>query len=174
MRRARKQRGNTIVEMTLVGIPIIFVMISIFEMARVMWVYHTMSHTVREVTRFAAMHGQDCFLPGNNCLGVNTIGNLATRLGPAGSGVGLDPDLVNVTFASGPALGTVTTCLLRDCVTNPATFPSLRDSALGLPVSIAVRFPIATALSMFWPGDQAGFSFAPITLGASSQDFVQY
>src|SRR5215831_11346653 len=44
--RRQFQRGATTVEMTLVGIPLMFVLVSIFEMSRGMWVYHTVANAV--------------------------------------------------------------------------------------------------------------------------------
>ena len=34
--------GQSLVEFTLVGIPLIFVLISVFEISRGMWMYHTL------------------------------------------------------------------------------------------------------------------------------------
>jgi hypothetical protein len=122
-------------------------------------------------------------MAGNNCGTFNTIGYLATQLGPAANGVGLDADQVNVTFASGPGLANQITCNpLSTCFAavyfdSPYRFPdgpNHQDSAIGLPVSISIRYPLTTALAMFWPGNGGGWTFAPILLGASSQDFVQY
>jgi Flp pilus assembly protein TadG len=55
-----RRRGSSTLEFTLVGIPIIFVLISTFEMARGMWNYHTIAYAVKEGTRFASVHGIDC------------------------------------------------------------------------------------------------------------------
>ena len=44
----RAQRGATTIEMTLVGIPIIFLLISTFEISRGMWMYNTAATAVRE------------------------------------------------------------------------------------------------------------------------------
>ena len=69
--RRRAQRGATTIEMTLVGIPIIFLLISTFEMSRGMWMYNTAATAVREGVRFASVHGVNCVLtpPGipNQC-----------------------------------------------------------------------------------------------------------
>ena len=49
----RSAKGSTLLEFTLVGIPVIFVLISTIEMARGMWMYHTLCHAVKEAARFA-------------------------------------------------------------------------------------------------------------------------
>ena len=54
-------------EFVLVGIPLIFVILSIFEIARGMWTYQTLAFAVREGTRYAIMHGKGCASP-NTCL----------------------------------------------------------------------------------------------------------
>ena len=83
------ERGASTIEMTLVGIPLMFVLISIFEISRGMWTYHTMATAVREATRYAMVHGQNCvYTPPtitNNC--AITVGNLATRLRDYGAGI---------------------------------------------------------------------------------------
>ena len=40
------------VEMTMVGIPLIFMLLAIFEMSRGMWMYHTLSYAVKNGVRF--------------------------------------------------------------------------------------------------------------------------
>src|SRR5215471_18790761 len=56
-RRNRQRGGSSLIEFTLVGIPIIFVLISTFEMSRGMWLYHTLAYAAREGTRYAIVHG---------------------------------------------------------------------------------------------------------------------
>ena len=60
MIRESKRRGQALVEFTFVGIPMIFILISVFEMSRGMWIYHTLTYAVKEGTRVAMVHGQDC------------------------------------------------------------------------------------------------------------------
>src|SRR5580765_336316 len=66
-----RQRGATTIEMTFVGIPIIFILISVFEISRGMWMYNTAATAVREGLRFASVHGVNCvhLAPGipNSC-----------------------------------------------------------------------------------------------------------
>ena len=54
-----KRRGNSMIEFTLVGIPLMFVLISIVELSRGMWIYHTLAHAVKEGTRYTAVRGQN-------------------------------------------------------------------------------------------------------------------
>src|SRR5690242_13216787 len=49
--------GQSLVEFTFVGIPMIFVLIGTFEISRGMWMYHTLAHAVRDGVRYASVHG---------------------------------------------------------------------------------------------------------------------
>ena len=91
----RTARGSTLVEFTLVGIPLIFIMISVAEMARGMWVYHSLVVAVNSTARLASMHGAGCGSP-NSC--TITLGTVASNLQTAAPG--LIPGLVNLTLTS--------------------------------------------------------------------------
>ncbi len=58
MRKA--ERGSTVIEMTLVGIPIIFTLISVVEISRGMWMYHTLAYAAKNGVRLAVVHGRNC------------------------------------------------------------------------------------------------------------------
>ena len=57
--RGRRRLGNATIEFTLVEIPLLCVLISTFEMARGMWLYHTLAYAVKEGARYAAVRGQN-------------------------------------------------------------------------------------------------------------------
>ena len=61
------EKGSTMLEFTLVAIPLIFVLISTFEIARGMWIYGTVANAVKEGTRFAIVKGADCATAPNAC-----------------------------------------------------------------------------------------------------------
>ena len=66
----RKRLGQSLVEFTFVGIPIIFILISVFEVSRGMWIYQTLAHSVKNGTRYASVHGINCVstsFNSNNC-----------------------------------------------------------------------------------------------------------
>jgi Flp pilus assembly protein TadG len=60
------RKGSTALEFALVGIPLLFILFSLFEAARGMWTYQMMAYAVREGTRYAAMHGKGWASP-NTC-----------------------------------------------------------------------------------------------------------
>jgi Flp pilus assembly protein TadG len=169
MRTSRKsrQKGNAMIEFVFVGIPMIFVLISIFEAARGMWVYTTLAHAVKEGARFAAVRGDgfraSCITAGACQL---TVGQVASEIQNAG--VGLIPtEVVNVTIG-GNDCGDLAACAASGTALNLMT---------GTPITITAQYRFASALSMFWPGAGPGMIFnggAPFLLPAQAQETVQF
>lgn len=143
--RKRNRAGSTTIEFVLVGIPVIFLIISTFEIARAMWVYQTLSHTAHSVTRHVAVKGAGC--GGTNTCS-QTIGYFATDFANISSG--MDASQISVTFYS---QSTSVTCNpLNTCLTNSTVWPPTSDNAVGNDVRIAANIPFPNALAMFWPG----------------------
>ena len=168
--RRNRERGNAMLEFTLVGIPLIFVLISVFEMSRWMWNYHTMAYAVREGTRFAIVKGVNC-TAGTNACGVTT-GDVAARIQSAA--VGLDPALLNVTFTAG---GTASaTQPLSQWLNDATAWPPAGLNATGITIQIKARYPFQSAIAMFWPGAASGpgQGFAILNLPASAQETIQF
>jgi Flp pilus assembly protein TadG len=168
--RRNRERGSAMLEFTLVGIPLIFVLISLFEMSRWMWNYHTMAYAVREGTRFAIVKGVNC-TSGTNACGV-TIGNVAARI--QAMAVGLDPALLNVTFTAG---GTASaTKPLSQWLNDGASWPPAGLNAPGVSIRVDARYPFQSAIAMFWPGATTGpgQGFAILNLPASAQETIQF
>ena len=117
--RTRKQRqcGSAMIEFTLVGIPMIFLLISIFETSRAMWNYHTLAFAIREGTRYAAVHGSGCSAdPRNSCQA--TVAQVAQRIQDAG--IGLEATQLDLTFTSS---GNTIKCTLNACLTTATHWP---------------------------------------------------
>ena len=189
----RTQRGATTIEMTLVGIPIIFLLISTFEMSRGMWMYNTAATAVREGVRFASVHGVNCvkLAPGipNQCdVTANDIvqvirngaGNGLTHTnnyGPTGAGsaglpLGAAPLMSVVTFKS--VSGSFTCNLDGSSTGNCALqWPPDNDNAVKQIIQISIQVPFYSALSMFWPGSSP-VKFSVVNLWASSSDTMQF
>jgi Flp pilus assembly protein TadG len=167
-RSRRSQAGRSILEFTLVGIPLIFVLISFFELARGMWTYHTLAYAVREGTRYSAFRGRGCASP-NTCQ--VTIGQTSAVIRSAGPG--LDPALVTLTFS--PASGTVVRGTMQSLLTNTATWPPSTSNAVGQNIQISAAYPFNSVLAVVWPGSGRAFSSIRVVwLGASSQEGVQF
>ena len=189
-RNRRKRLGQTLVEFTFVGIPIIFVLISIFEVSRGMWIYHTLAYSAKVGVRYASVHGINCIGKTVNAT-LDNPNDCAVKLGPADvqgtiayairqAAVGLDPVKTTLVFN---ASGTTTTCNLDATGGGsacPATIWPPYDSTgvatvnyVGEPLRIDITTSFNSAIVMLWPGATA-VKFASGTLGASSQDYVQF
>ncbi len=164
----KEDRGSTTVEMTLVGIPIIFVLISIFEIARGMWAYDTLAYAVRDTTRYAIVHGQNCSVSPNSC--AITIGNITARLVDAG--VGLPPGQLNVSLQS--LTDNIVCNPVSTCLASNTLFPSPGANGVGNPITISAAYNFTSAISMFWPGGGAPVAFAAVNLPATSTDYIQF
>jgi TadE-like protein len=170
-KRRNQTRGNTMLEFTLVGIPLIFVLITTFEMCRGMWAYQTLAYAVKSGVRYSIVHGQDCAEAPNTC--TVTISQIADRIKSAG--VGLPADLVTLTFTD--ANGGATSCSLSDCIAtyNTAAWPPSSANAPGQDVRISGIFAFNSTAAMFWPG--AGAPHGPaglFNLSADSREAIQY
>jgi Flp pilus assembly protein TadG len=171
------RRGQSLIEFTFVGIPMIFVLISIFEISRGMWMYHTLAYAVKEGVRFAIVHGQNCdpAFGGNNCrvnLGpATTVGTVSWVIRQAG--VGLDPKATTLTFTA-PGNATTTCTLDASTTPCPASFwPLSPGNGVGQTIRIDIATPFRSAIAMLWPGSKP-ISFAVGVFGASSSDYVQF
>lgn len=167
-------------EFTLVGIPVIFLLISVFEMSRGMWHYHTLASAVRDGTRLAVVHGGDCNLYPNSC--AITIRAIAARI--QDSAVGLPAsDIQNLTFTS--ATRTVNCATLADCLSAgglgdtywPAGAPGTAQDVGAnrrAPIEVTASLRYQSAVAMFWPGAGSGQNFGTLMLPASSREPIQY
>ena len=191
----RKRRGQTLVEFTFVGIPLIFTLISIFEVSRGMWIYHTLAYAAKVGVRYASVHGINCVGSTVNAK-LQNPNDCAVKMGPANppstgtlpsiayvirqAAIGLDPLKTTITFIDS---GTSVTCnldLTGGTSACPATIWPSYDPAgvstydlVGQPIRIDITTPFNSAISMLWPGAKP-VRFASGTLGATSQDYVQF
>lgn len=142
--------GNSLVEFTLVGIPLIFILIGTFEMARGMWLYTTVAHAVREGARYAAVHGKDCSTTPNQC--DVKVADVAAVIRDAG--VGLQPaDFYVAMIATAPrTTPTVTLTPLSALLTDSSKFLSGKEGVAGNDVIVTGVYHFHTALTAFFPG----------------------
>ncbi len=185
MRERKRQRGASLIEFTFVGIPLIFVLISTFEMARGMWLYTTVAHALKEGNRYAIVHGNNCAVFPNSCYQFGHIRDAAAVI--RHTGVGLIPsELENVEFIS--STRTVTCPTLQACLDAGALgdtyFPSIGPISPGVSpdvggnagalIEIRARYPFRSAIALFWPGAGPGMTFGGVMLPASSRERIQY
>ncbi len=186
--KGKHRRGNTLIEFTLVGIPMIFVLISIFEIARGIWIYHTMAYAIKEGVRYAVVHGNNCVYDPNNC--ARTVAEVAQHIQDAG--VGLVPSELQLRFQS------VTRSIpsssgfasLESLKNHPTTecWPTYCKGYIdpqgalafdggatpGADLTITGVYPFRSALAMFWPGAGRGMQFGTFMLPATSTERIQF
>jgi Flp pilus assembly protein TadG len=183
--KSNRLRGNALIEFTLVGIPIIFVLISIFEISRGMWIYHSLAYAAKSATRYASVHGKNCATAPNSCQ--VSIADVARTLATAAPA--LIPAETDVTFSMSADPGAApngrdVACVLNSCLSLAVAWPNDRSTAdtppvykagnaVGNSVTITIATNFRTALSLFWPGT-APVSFGLIRLSASSTDQIQF
>ncbi|HLK62161.1 MAG TPA: TadE family protein [Bryobacteraceae bacterium] len=155
------------IEFTLVCIPLIFILISIVELARGMWIYNTVAFSVRKATRYAAVHGSSCAAASSACpITVDAVAQVIR-----GSATGIPPDQLSVVLQT---TGTSLNCSpLNQCIGNASTWPPASDNSVGTAITISCSYPFRSALAMFWPG--AGkVNFSTLNLGAKSQEEIVF
>ena len=164
VRRKRGCGGSTVIEFVLAGIPMFFVLLSMFELSRGLWTYHSLGYAVREGVRYASFHGKGCTSP-NTCS--VTIGQITSVILTAGPG--LDADQVNVTFT--PASGSTSSGTITSQLTSTTVWPPSGANAPGQTVKIAVKYPFQTFLGILWKQSVGQQTFY---LAASSSEPIQF
>ena len=170
MRGKKQQRGSAMVEFATAGIASTFILISTFQLAMIMWNYHTMAYAVHEATRYTAVRGVNCTKPGNTCS--TTIGGIATKIKTLG--IGIPSGTVNVTFTTDS--GATTSCApLSSCLGNTTVWPPATnsDNRLGRYINISASYQFQSALIFFWPGVGTQ-NFGRIGLPASSKQTIVF
>jgi Flp pilus assembly protein TadG len=162
-----KRRGFALVEFTLVGIPLMFLTISIIEASIAMWQYHSMMYANEVVARYAAMHGKGCTQNGNTC--TITVGTLAKMI--ANQAPSLDTSKLDVTLYSNS--GNTPCAPITACYSSNTQFPSNTDNAVGNDVKFVASYPIYNPMPLMWPGagQTAGGDF---TLGSTTRQRIVF
>ena len=165
----RERKGSAMLEFVLAGIPIIFVLISTFEISRGMWMYQTIAYAVREGVRYAAVHGKGCATAPNACQ--VTIGQITSVIRAAGAG--LPTSTTTVTFT--PASGSVSSDTMVNQLASATVWPPSGANSPGSDVSIKVIYPFRTFLGVFWVGAGQPLNGSGVfNLGASSTQPIQF
>ena len=165
--RRKRSNGQALLEFSLAAIPMIFLLISVEEMARGMWTYVTLTHALKEGTRYASVHGADCAQADSSC--PITVGQVATQIRQAG--LGLDAAQFNVVLQT--ATGTQNCAPLSTCLTSTTSWPAAPDNAVGLPITVTGSYPFNSMAAMFVPGSGT-MKFGQITFSAASQEEIRF
>jgi Flp pilus assembly protein TadG len=152
MPRREQQRGGAMVEFTLTGIPLIFIMISIVQMSIGMWHYHTLQYAVKEAGAYLSIHGSSTgYCKANACQIQNVAAVLKT------DAIGIPASSINVTFtpvssADHATSGTAYSCRLDNCVSDSTTWPIAGFNSIGSEFEIKALYQWNNALAMVAPG----------------------
>lgn len=168
--RRRRSKGASILEFSMIGIGMIFVFLSFFEVARGMWTYQTLAYAVREGARYASVHGQGCASPRTCQVTISQIAAVIKSAGP-----GIDPNATTVTLT--PYRGTPTSDTLANLISSASyttDWPPSSAYAPGQTVQVTATYPFRTFLAMFWMGTRSVNDSQVFKLGASSMETIQY
>ena len=165
--RKHREKGQSLIEFTLVGIPLIFAIISIVEVSRGMWAYHSLCYAMNEATRFVATKGKGCSFGTNSC--AVTVGGIAQQIANTAA---LPPSDLNVTLYS--ASGNVPCNPISACYNDNTTWPPNGDNAPGTDIKVAGQYTFVSALGMFWPGAGRGENFGTFYFPAYSRQQMQF
>jgi Flp pilus assembly protein TadG len=169
----RRQKGNSLLEFTLVGIPLIFVWISIVQMAIGMWHYHSLQYAVKMAGAYASVHGASCSRPGNSC--AIQIKDAAAVLQRSSPGAAASTSVTFRTYMPDHATAspTVVTCTLSDCLTNMTPWPPTGWGEPGYEIDIKAVYTYSSGLAMFIPGS-GSVRFGVYNLSASTRQPIVF
>ncbi|MGD0362561.1 MAG: TadE/TadG family type IV pilus assembly protein [Bryobacteraceae bacterium] len=165
MRTCRPRRGNAIIEFTLVAIPLVFIQVSIVEICRGMWDYHSLAQAVKGACRAAATRGAGC--AGSGC--AMTVGQIATTI--SGYAIGMPASALNVTLTSNA--GSVSCNPLSSCAGSSTIWPPAGGNAAGSDIVISGSYNFTSMLMMFVPGTH-GMQFSGVTFTAQSRQILLF
>jgi len=165
----RGRKGGVTVEFTMVGIPLIFALISTVEMSRGMWMYQTQTYAINQGARYAVVHGSGCTINGSTC--TVTVDAIANAI--ANTGVGLSPSQWNVTLYSASGAHNQTCNPLSSCFGNNTVWPPSPDNTEGYGIAIKGSYPFTSAIAMFFPGNTVT-QFGTYNLPAYAQHLILF
>jgi len=140
------RRGSTLIEFSLIGIPLILSSVAVVAVALDMWQFHTLAFGTQTTTRFIAMHGRDCAQNGSTC--TLTLDDIETFF--ASHAIALDPSQAVLTLRSATAVATCNP--LKSCAGNMTQFPSATDNGVNFDITLTATYPVTNPAAMMLPG----------------------
>jgi hypothetical protein len=139
-------------EFALCGIPMVFVWISIVQLAIGMWRYELLQFATKTTGAYIVSHGAGCDINSNTC-GIQ-IKNAAQVMRKAATGI--PTSAITMTFTpvdkNHTAKGTSVTCRLDNCLTNTTAWPPAGYRDPGFDTEVSSVFTFRSALWMVAPG----------------------
>jgi hypothetical protein len=136
------------VEFALTGIPLLFFMICVIQMAIGMWHYHTIQYAVKQAGAYLTTHGSSSgYCKSNTC----QIQNVSTVLQAAA--IGLPSNSVYLTFtpissSDHTTTGTAYSCRLDSCVSDSTAWPASGYNSVGSEFSIKAEYQYFHSMGM--------------------------
>jgi len=173
MRLLRGRRsGSALLEYVFVGIPSLFLTLSVFEVSLGMWQYHTMAEAAQIAARYVVTHGAACACAVTPANIATVVGNEAVGLSAANTNLTLKSASATITCTVQNCMNAVSvTCAGAGCPT--AVFPPAADAAAGNNITVILTYNITNPLLMYWPGG-VQMSTGSYTLGAQSVQEILY
>lgn len=170
--RQRTTAGNAQIEFALCGVFVIFAMISIFDMARGLWINHTLAQAVRDGTRYAAVHGALNVYPNNPTVRLPGSTLRAVQAVVRRSALGMVPSQLRLRFES--ADGIIIDCN-PDCpgAALDLPWPPNGVATRNLEIGIQANYPYNSMVVMFFPGAK-GVQFGRYILGSVARERIAF
>ena len=162
-----RRRGSSLLEFTMLGIPVIFLVTSVITCSVDMWQFYTLAYAVDVTARYAVVHGATCSQNGNTC--TITRANMVTFF--EGQSPALDTSKVNVTLTDGS--GSTNCNPVTSCAASNAQFPASANNSVGSDVTIKATYPLINPIAMFWYGS-GGVRAGSFTVGATSTQRILF
>jgi Flp pilus assembly protein TadG len=181
----RSERGSALIEFLFAGIPLMLLLLIIFEMGLALWSYHTLATALEEGATYASTKGQGCTYTGNSCR--VSVSQIVQDI--LSAGVGIDPNKLGLTFhssvsayysdincnpASSCLTGTYTSTLWPPGRVTSGTISVYGDMPNLSYVDITGTYPSPTPIiGLFWPFHTLA-GIGTLQFSAESRQVVQF
>lgn len=182
MGHQRAERGNQILEFSLVGLPLVFMLFSIANMSLNMLTVHTMQEAVEQGARYVVTHGSTCSSGTNTC--TVTVQQIADVINNAAAGI--NSKNLNVSLIPASDTGNTITCNpLNTCLSScssgcsanrTVTWPTSTnsDNSPGKDIIVTADCTVTAPFILFWTGDGATKMANSTTFHAYSQQRLMF
>jgi len=163
-----RRRGSALLEFTFVGVPVVFLTISIVTAAIGAWQFTTMEYAIQVTNRYISTHGRGCSQNGNSC--TLTLGQVTTMISQ--QALALDGSKLSVTLTTASSSRTCNP--INTCTSSSDQFPSSTDNGVNQDVTILATYPIANPAIIFWPGAGRSSAGGYFNLSATTRQRIQF
>lgn len=139
-----RRRGQALLEFTLIGIPFLFMTLSIISVSLNMFQFDSLPYAVDLTARYVSTHGEGCSQNGNTCL--LAVSDVVSYFSAQGMGLEMGKVALTLTDSS----GTITCSPLTSCSSSSATFPATTSNSVGSDFTINARYLLSNPMPMMW------------------------